>query len=299
MNTYDVAFHTQANLMTASMRYRMCVAAMALREHGYRVYVGPSYSEALFHVFVKHFGNHLEAIDSVHGVKAFDVTDNHLNGDKGDWYLSMLSRSDVITCNSAGMNDCLTKLTTAPVVTIFDPYLGSRYPADKKPPVRRLLWFGHSSNINSLKELFTSLPAELYDEWHIVSDIMSVKNSEGTPPLSPKIKFIPFNMKNLRNELQWATVSVVTTDKNEASANRVLESLNAGLVTFASPIPANQEFFPPVLSVDIIKEVLPLWKTARSSYVAAVSQWQSTSGEHYSAKAAGQLWVNLVKEVRG
>ncbi|MGH9876372.1 MAG: hypothetical protein ACRD5H_01935 [Nitrososphaerales archaeon] len=299
MNTYDVAFHTQANLMTASMRYRMCVAAIALREHGYRVYVGPTYSESLFHIFVKHFGNHLEAIDSVHGVKIFDVTDNHLNGDKGDWYRSMLSRSDVITCNSVGMNDCLTKLTTAPVVTIFDPYLGGRYPADKKPPARRLLWFGHSSNIHSLKELLFALPDDLYDEWHIVSDIVSVKNSEGVLPLSNKIKFIPFNMKNFREQLQWATLSVVTTDKDEASANRVLESLNAGLVTFASPISANLEFFPPVLSVDIIKETLPLWKTARSSYVASVTKWQSTLAEHYSAEAAGRQWVNLVKEVRG
>ena len=153
----------------------MGVAIKYMRNVGKRCYMGSSYDiPANIHVFAKHFGPHLEHIDNLKGFKILDVTDfpNEENEKVRSFYEAMFSRVDRVTCNSSAMKEKLSPLYSGPIDVIFDPYLEEPLDTREVSNDIRVVWFGHSTNFESLKEVIESTPIDLYDRFDVVCDVM-------------------------------------------------------------------------------------------------------------------------------
>jgi len=272
----------------------MGVAIHHMRRLGKRCYMGASYDiPANIRVFAKHFGPHLEHIHNLKGVKILDVTDypQAENEKIMNFYKSMFLRVDRVTCNSNAMKEKLSQLYSDKIDVIFDPYLEPSLDTREVSEDIRIVWFGHSTNFESLKAVIEDTPIDAYDRFDIVCDVMKQDMENG------KIRFIPWNIDTQRRAIKEANVALVTTNKSEASSNRVLECLNAGLPVYATPNPANLDHAPYISCGHNFKGWLASFRDTQALHISNVNRWKQNEAQLWNRRAAGKLWENVFSNV--
>ena len=123
----------------------------------------------------------------------------------------------------------------------------------------RIIWFGHSSNLQyllkELPEILASCNAHLSFELSILSDSGTQKKVkqqiEKLPRCRPwTLRCIPWDNKSqpgqLAEELSRAHIAIIPSDvqdtrKLAASHNRAVDAIQAGCMVIASPLPSYQE----------------------------------------------------------
>jgi hypothetical protein len=163
------------------------------------------------------------------GVKLWDVCDDHFdNPSKGRYYRSMLDLADVVTCTTPYLQGRIKELGREATV-ISDPL---EYP-QRAPKIgfQKLLWYGHSSNLDPLFELDLSG----YD-----LAVITNKNEDWC---------LPWSHENMQKGLEWCDVVIIPVKQETKKAsylakspNRMTEAINAGRFVVANDMPAYRDY---------------------------------------------------------
>lgn len=80
----------------------------------------------------------------------FDVCDDHFEDAQRPHYMEACEKADLVTCNSEAMREVILEQTGRDSIVIDDPYEDP----EREPSLGQgVLWFGHKSNLNDLRDV--------------------------------------------------------------------------------------------------------------------------------------------------
>ena len=200
------------------------------------------------------------------GSKIFTIYSDHIanyNSPGGDLYKNILYLSDHVITPSQELQILAQRTCENSKVysVIEDPCLLNRTPfkrIEKNTPVR-IIWFGNPPNLKYLMLILQDLmaksnPSDSYELKILTSEQGINEFSKFLKligkPIHWKIKFIVWDPKNqpyqLEKELSDANISLLPSDptdlrKSGVSHNRLVDSIQSGCITIASPVKSYKE----------------------------------------------------------
>lgn len=255
----------------ASWRYRIQIPAQYLVEQGHQCWEG---SDGEIVYFAKHFDSEdLEIAEQCanKGQKiVFDCCDNHFNDKYASHYRKMVSMADAITCPTYKMQRIIEANTGREATIISDPY---EFPetAPKKPG-EKLFWFGHQSNLHTLKGLDLNgytLGVLSGEHWSHQNMLKGFRDTD--------IVIIPTN-----------------PEKQYKSPNRMVESIRQGHYVVAGPMPAYEGYG---MWLGDIREGVD-WAISHPTEVEeAIVTAQEIVREKHSPQYIGGQWETLFQSL--
>lgn len=220
MSAPSVGYCTPHDAVLASWRLRV---DLPRRYHGLRWY-DESPADVCF--FYKHHKGDVEKAKSLSKQGrsvVFDITNDWFDSDLGKHYRGMAEVADVLTCSSKLLIGRIRTHTGKDAVFIPDPNEQPRH--EPHTNGRRVCWFGHAVNLESLRNAIKVLP-EI--EVEIVSNVQHPRITEWTPDSQAEA-------------LAKADIVLITGSRT-ASVNRMLTAVMAGCYVVAQDIPSYAEF---------------------------------------------------------
>jgi hypothetical protein len=206
----------------ASTRFRLLIPSQHVKKYKYQLGPGD------ITIFPKD-AVPLGQVKTFSGAKLWDVCDDHFdNPAKSKYYRSMLDIADVVTCTTPYLKERIWQLGRDSTV-ISDPL---EFP-QRAPKIgfQKLLWYGHSSNLDPLFELDLSG----YD-----LAVITNKNEDWC---------LPWSHENMRKGLEWCDVVIIPVKQETQKAsylakspNRMTEAINAGRFVIANDMPAYRDY---------------------------------------------------------
>lgn len=256
---------------TASARYRVLLPAEVLIRRGHSIDVHSTADDFWRQphvniagdvvVFSKSFDVRnerlAEALKSDGRRIVLDICDNHFDHPQyGPHFHHMIDLADALVASTPAMAEVIRAKTGRETAIIGDPVEGRRGTPrcefDRTPV--QLLWFGHPTNIESLfslasrllamaelralrLELVTTPAAQLQErisEWNkLHSDVVA-------------LSLTPWSVANLARSFENCDVVLLPSQSDERgsvkSPNRLIESIWAGRLAVAHPVPSYLEF---------------------------------------------------------
>jgi len=260
-NIKELAF---SNL--ASVRLRTAVCAASMQATGWHVTVGDTITHEPDIVVVgKPGANQIEARGSLwlrqlrdcrvrRSTIAVDYTDNHLafNSPMTRFYSEVFTLCDFGIVPSAHMRNLLSNYWPGRTQIIEDPIeVPSLPPKEELQHPRRILWFGHASNLNYLVQFVNDClrPCSSLDLL-IVTDsngLEFLKRSNIRRINGLSISFLPWSVQNMIEAARVSDACIIPSDttdpaKSGASSNRLITALALGLPTAAEKLSSYEEF---------------------------------------------------------
>lgn len=201
-----------------------------------------------------------------------DVCDDHL-----DWthYQELLSIASAVTCPTPELARRIATFCGRLATVIDDPY-----EQDECAPHgagRRVLWFGHASNLASLRRVI----GDLQD-----FDVLVVSNALGARPWSPE---------TMDEAWTWADCVILPATATYKSANRAVDSIRRGCFVVAEPHPAVLAL--PGIWIGNIREGVS-WAVSNWS---EANRWtrraQGYVGRRYAPATLASAWRSLCETV--
>lgn len=183
---------------------------------------------------------------------------SHLDQPDGELYRNLLYLSDYIITPSKKLQNHAGPYSSnlKNIITIVDPSLLKRSPfktLSSREQIR-LIWFGSTSNLNYLTRTLISLKHELLQKKNYSLTIIT--SNVGIKALQEKfsiifsncnwsIRLIEWDHNNqpqqIQAELGSAHIALIPSDphdqiKNGASHNRLIDSIESGCISIASPL---------------------------------------------------------------
>jgi hypothetical protein len=163
----------------------------------------------------------MAAIYDFDGFKVFDVCDDHFDRDHGEYYEFMIQNADLVTCNTAAMQERIYDVTGKLSQVVSDPISftsGAVENLNFDDP--KILWFGNAVNLESLQSHIGSLP-----NLTIITNV----NIDIKPPNVSSMLWQEGLVENVihdydiviipRNDHEWALTK---------SPNRAVDAIHAG-----------------------------------------------------------------------
>jgi hypothetical protein len=217
------------------------------------------------------------------GVKLWDVCDDHFdNPSKGRYYRSMLELADVVTCTTPYLKERIWQLGREATV-ISDPL---EFP-QRAPKIgfQKILWYGHSSNLDPLFELDLSG----YD-----LAVVTNKNEDWC---------LPWSHENMRKGLEWCDVVIIPVKQETQKAsylakspNRMTEAINAGRFVVANDMPAYRDYG---MYLGDIKEGLEWIRNNPNESEQRLIKAQRLVLERHSPHVIAAQWESLFDSILG
>jgi len=143
--------------------------AELLGKLGHKVTVDKEIAQnAHWNIFNKHLRNELGGMRNLEGVtkRAFDIVDDHFDHPElGDYYRSMAISADLVLTPSRNMEFLAKQVTHKEVAVVKEPITFPWYPLDiTLPPRPKLLWFGHTTNLQPMMQELDAIPDDLHLE---------------------------------------------------------------------------------------------------------------------------------------
>jgi hypothetical protein len=258
----------------ASARYRVLIPAKYLEDQGHQIEISSVHSgevtqqaidsvDADVVIFMKSYfkiDSGLAKRAQANGAKVvLDLSDNHFANPKyGAPCKEMADLADLITCTTPKMAEVAAQHTATPCTVIDDPYEGPAGEAGFAPgPAQlKLLWFGHSSNLVSMIPCIQDFPriAQQYPlHLTLVSEqvggmhqFCGILNQARPGRLSASLT--TWSTDALWQALKETDLVIIPSANAETlltkSPNRVFESLRAGRMVVAQPLPSYEQFSP-------------------------------------------------------
>jgi hypothetical protein len=259
-----INFPTTGGPHLVSFRGRIQCPADYFRSKGWEVVIGP-HVPADVHVFSKHWSKEADLNRAATSpCPVFDICDDHFGGPHGDYYRTMVRICHVIT-SSEGLKAIAGKGTV-----ISEPWElpeGSvRTPTEKKA-----LWYGHASNLPTLKPLKDAL-----EGW----EVMLVTNAKGC---------VPFSLENMREGLEWCHVVLLPQTKSWKSPNRMIEAFRAGRFPLLAHIPAYSGF-----AIPTGNEADRLNRVFDTDWTDVLQTAQDRVRGEFSPEEIGRQWFDCI-----
>lgn len=244
-----------------------------------------------------------------------------------DFYLRLLEYVGTVTVNSVAMAQIVHQHMGRKSVIIEDPVEGTRGGANfayagsqrfarlleifgKRRPPLRLLWFGHESNLDTLADFLSQLPANL-NIFTIELEVITSVNTgaeqlcekyNSTHPGNLKLIFTPWSSDAVRIALSACHAVIIPSWPNNEgkavkSANRLLESFWAGRFVIANPLPAYLEFGSFAWIGNNILEGIEWLTTHPKEIEARIHQAQAYIASHYTPSHIVEKWDNAFRAI--
>jgi hypothetical protein len=157
----------------------------------------------------------------------YDVCDDHFNTEHKEHYYKHCENADLITCNSEVMGEIILEKTGRVPFVIPDPIEFDTQPAHYS---KSFLCFGHEWNVSLLTTKQNVIEALGPYNLEIISE--------------PFAEFVtPYSREAMIKGFSRAGAVLIPVGKKMAkSANRLIESINAGCFVICNSMPAYDEF---------------------------------------------------------
>lgn len=310
----------------ASARYRALVPAQQLARMGHSVRVasileggGPiALGDGPFDVLVlsKSFrASNEELARSVkaRGVRvAVDFCDDHFDHPEHGRHFHALARmADVVVASTEAMADSVKRNAGRDAIVIPDPVEGPKRAAEfrPRPPVLRVLWFGHPTNlgglaqgIDALSALASRMPVRLTIVTKLLAGVDEVAADIGRKA-KVEVRLAPWSIEATWKALEEADVVWIpvgdSAQKAVKSANRLLESIWAGRLPVADAIPAYQPFADLVPIGERLDAAVLRCLAEPQAVEARLAEAQRRIARTHSRYACGRLWARALGEAHG
>lgn len=252
----------------ASFRYR---AAIPAKELG----VGMNDPRADILIFSKPVANDLHVARAAKdaGKKiVVDFCDDHFDW---DLYQQMPLLADVIVCPTPAMQKIISDQFGRRAVVIDDPYEYEQL--EPHCAGTKLLWFGHASNLHSLRRIKDLLtPYEL----------RVVSNSEGC---------MPWSINAMREHFAWADIFVLPKTADYKSCNRAVEAIRQGCFVIAESHPSLVGI-PGIYIGNIIEGIE--WAKANPQLAnQRTREAQKYVAKRFSPKTVADAWRQIIRDL--
>jgi len=216
-----------------------------------------------------------EGIEDNFKTVIFDICDNHFDGEWRDHYLKWCEKADAVTCNSKVMKSIIAYQTGRDAVVIPDPVEGDRLP----PHIgRNLLWFGNKWNFKAVQRVIPNLAG--YD-----LQVVSAPFNENVIPWSPE---------NMRAAFNRAGMVILPASKSTAkSANRLIETIQAGCFAVAEELPSYQEFRD-YAWIGSIREGCDWVMDNQTEALKMISRGQDYISQNFTMDQIGPRWAKVI-----
>lgn len=263
-----VSFMHSGGADMASFRYR---AAIPARELG----VGLNDTSADILIFSKPVVNdlHIARTAKDAGKKiVVDFCDDHFDW---DLYQQMPLLADVIVCPTAAMQEIIRKEFGKMAVVIDDPH-----EFEQETPHcagTNLLWFGHASNLHSLRRIRDKLTPY---------DLRIVSNSEGC---------MPWSLDAMRAHFKWADIFVLPATKDYKSCNRAVEAIRQGCFVVAESHPSLVDI--PGIYIGDIDEGIEWAKLHPLTANQRTKEAQKYVAKRFAPKTVASAWRQIIQDL--
>jgi len=258
--------------------------------------------KATINVFSKHFDKveNLVAIDAKDdlGYKAvFDVCDDHFDREHKEYYEAMIRRADLVTCNSANMQERIYSVTGKLAKVIPDPitFPDGEFKEYKKGAVPKVLWFGHSSNLGSLYEISSKNAAQI--------TAYSEKLFRGIPNVNVQ----KWELGKVEEIIKDFDVVVIPTQNHPwarcKSPNRAVDALISGkyVITDSADIYGDLKKYvcinASLSEPNALDKELEYWSNNPEEISKKIKKGQEFVKKKYSSDAVLNGWLDVFKEL--
>ena len=208
-----------------------------------------------------------------HNRLIFDICDDHFNDHLAQHYIKGCVLADKITCNSDVMRNIILQRTGRDATVIKEPYENNK----GEPAIGdRLLWFGHMSNLDTLRPL---LP-------HFKYPIDIISNAKGTEIWSPD----RFNAR-----ISHPCIVVLPTgEKKSKSENRFVESIRCGRYVCPGFMPSYAPLYKFMPYMDIPAHI-EIALSNKDKAIQSIIMGQAYIEKHYSPEVVAQQWIKVLE----
>lgn len=306
----------------ASLRYRVLAPIAGMDNAGLQHRIFPTHAEtdadtirraldADVMVFCKAFiprHEQLLRMAAAQGVKTiFDICDNlYPHPTIGPVCAAMSNVADLVVCNTPQMAQIASGYSRRGAEVIDDPFEGPRGAPRTAAKIKKLLWFGHRSNLSSVEHCLDELaqhskthPLELTLLTKEDQDFRSVvdkANARYAPTLSLQLK--PWSLEDQWSELAACDAVIVPGILNERtktkSANRTVEALWAGRPVVAQPMPAVDKYAAWTPISPSIAAGLAELEARPAFYAERLREAQDYIERHNSPQVIAAQWKTLI-----
>ena len=228
------------------------------------------------------------------------------------FYSRVLNICDAVVVNSERMGELMAPHVLQPPVVIDDAILGTARNPEFAPAGRlRLLWFGHRINLQYLDAWLESLvrfaremPCRLtvMTEGGVgVEQAMQQVEARFGPAV--EARFVQWSLEAMAGAMRRTDLVLIPSDPSDSlkagvSANRIAETLSAGRLAIASPMPSYQAFADSAwLGQDVVAGIR--WALANRIEVRArIRRGQELLAQRYAADRVGARWLELFEKLR-
>jgi len=312
---------------TASVRYRCLIPAFQLLHQGHqvRVFAVEGCDNDVFKKTINKIdviivskvdyvkAEYLISIAKQSGKKIIiDFCDVHFDKNEFMEPLNRITKNiDLIVTSTPKMKEITSQYFSNPIVEISDPYEGTRKsPIFSPKRALQLLWFGHITNIETINPLVLSLPNANFQqpvELKIISsELANIRESCASYNTlhdgKVKLKFSLWSVNTVWRALCSTDIVVIPSndEKNNSvkSPNRLFESLWAGKMVVAHPIPTYSKFKDyAIIGSDIVEGISQCLSHSENEITDRISAGQVYIKKHHSPSVIAKQWETALKSL--
>jgi len=226
-----------------------------------------------------------------------DFSDDHFADPvQGRTYLALVNAVDRIVASTPGLAALVKAHASAPVSVISDPVEGARGEAGVRgSPPYRLLWFGNAQNLDTLRY---GVP-QLERVADAVPHSLTIMTAAGAAANAP-YRTVPWSLPALWQALRECDAVVIPSNLHDPhklvkSPNRFTESVWAGRVVLAHPLPAYQELAEFGWVGEDLGDGLRWLAANAQAALERIRRGQAAIGERFSPRAIAAAWNDSIR----
>lgn len=242
-------------------------------------------------VFSKHFKPE-EMFDEAYECRdrgskvVFDICDNHFSRDAKEIYLKMIELSDIITCNTVGMQKKIEEVSGKKAFICSDPLTfpkGLPRVTHTKNP--KIVWYGHKTNI-----------APVFVQRYKFTVISNYQATMEEIRNFPHITFLPWSLGLVESLIKNFDIVVIPTVgfrhyTKEKSPNRAVDALFAGKFVITDNLDIYEEL-EPFIYIGDIKSGIEWYIKHPSQAFEKIEEGQKYVEKKYNYKEIYKQWKN-------
>ena len=237
-----------------------------------------------------------------------DYTDDHLNdiSSTSNFYYQYLPYIDAAVTSSLYLKKALRKHFQGHIEIITDPIeVPISKPHCKTNETVNILWFGHASNIDYLKDIVSQwkdLKTKLILNILTNEDGMIIfKKNQPSIPKNLSINIMRWSRDAMINTAKFCNLCIIPSNPNDlkkagVSSNRLITALALGLPTAADNLNSYNEFKD--YFIDIRSEVFDLLLNHPNNYNHLVTKAQQRIIPNFTQDKIGLEWVKFFSSLK-